>query len=44
MDRGQERLVVHISDDKKGVRIVDEGVNLPLPNFKDLLKRLAQPF
>ena len=39
-----ERLVVYINDDLKEVKIDDRNLVLPLPQFNNLLEKLAMPF
>ncbi len=40
----QERLVVMINDSKKTVSLIADELDLPLPNFKDILDKLIIPF
>jgi hypothetical protein len=39
-----ERMIVHISDDVKEVRIDCRHIELPVPQFKDIIEKLAVPF
>ena len=43
-DSYNERLVVFINDDQNTVELVTDTLNLPMPNFKDILERLIIPF